>query len=37
MPDWIRRCALEEIVHSDFSALSEAALYPNLDKLHPRP
>jgi len=35
MPDWIRRCALEEILQSDFSALSEAALYRNLDKLHP--
>lgn len=35
MPDWMRRCALEEVLHSDFSALSEAALYRNLDKLHP--
>ena len=36
MPDWIRRCALEELLQSDFSILSEAALYRNLDKLHPR-
>jgi hypothetical protein len=36
MPDWMRRCALEELLHSDFSALSEAALYRNLDQLHPR-
>jgi Transposase DDE domain len=36
MPDWMRRCALEELLQSDFSTLSEAALYRNLDKLHPR-
>ena len=36
VPDWIRRCALEELLQSDFSILSEAALYRNLDKLHPR-
>src|SRR5260370_5726680 len=35
MPDWMRRCALEEILQSDFSTLSEDALYRNLDKLHP--
>ena len=36
MPDWMRRCALEELLQSDFSRLSEASLYRNLDKLHPR-
>lgn len=36
MPDWIRRCALEELLQSDFSTLSEASLYRNLDQLHPR-
>lgn len=36
MPDWIRRCALEEVLHSDFAALNDDALYRNLDQLHPR-
>jgi transposase len=36
MPDWIRRCALEEILQSDFSTLNDDALYRNLDKLHPQ-
>jgi Transposase DDE domain len=36
MPDWIRRCALAELLQSDFSTLSEASLYRNLDQLHPR-
>jgi transposase len=35
MPDWMRRCALEEVLQSDFSKLSDEALYRNLDKLHP--
>jgi transposase len=35
MPDWMRRSALEEVVHSDFSQLNDEALYRNLDKLHP--
>jgi transposase len=35
MPDWMRRSALEEVVHSDFSKLNDEALYRNLDKLHP--
>jgi len=35
MPDWMRRCALEEVVHSDFSKFCDEALYRNLDKLHP--
>ena len=36
MPDWMRRCALEEILQSDFSRLNDDALYRNLDRLHPR-
>jgi transposase len=36
MPDWMRRCALAELLQSDFSTLSDEALYRNLDKLHPR-
>mgnify|MGYP001241984865 CR=1 FL=1 len=36
MPDWIRRCALAELLQSDFSRLNDEALYRNLDKLHPR-
>ena len=35
MPDWIRRCAVEELLQSDFGRLSDEALYRNLDKLHP--
>jgi transposase len=35
MPDWIRRCAVEEFLQSDFGRLSDEALYRNLDKLHP--
>ena len=35
MPDWIRRCAVEEFLQGDFSRLSDEALYRNLDKLHP--
>jgi transposase len=35
MPDWMRRCALEEILQSNFSAVHDDALYRNLDKLHP--
>lgn len=35
MPDWMRRCALADLLHSDFSTLSDEALYRNLDKLHP--
>jgi hypothetical protein len=35
-PDWMRRCALEEILQSDFSRLNDDALYRNLDRLHPR-
>jgi len=35
MPDWIRRSGLAELLQSDFSRLSDEALYRNLDKLHP--
>lgn len=35
MPDWIRNTALSDIVVTDFSALSDEALYRNLDRLHP--
>jgi transposase len=35
MPDWIRRTALGDILEVDFSELSEASLYRNLDTLHP--
>jgi transposase len=36
MPDWVRRTALSDILHTDFSALDDDALYRNLDRLHPR-
>ncbi len=36
MPEWMRRCALEEILQTDFGGLAEDALYRNLDKLHPK-
>jgi len=36
MPDWIRRTALAEILGTDFTALSDEALYRNLDRLHPQ-
>src|SRR3989475_4353668 len=36
MPDWIRRTALADILGTDFSALSDEALYRNLDRLHPQ-
>ncbi|MGH8402258.1 MAG: IS1634 family transposase [Gammaproteobacteria bacterium] len=35
MPDWIERTALSDILGTDFSALSDEALYRNLDRLHP--
>jgi len=35
MPDWIRRTALGDILGTDFSELSEDALYRTLDRLHP--
>jgi hypothetical protein len=34
-PDWIRRTALADILGTDFTALSDEALYRNLDRLHP--
>ena len=36
MPDWIRRTALADILATDFSTLSDEALYRNLDRLHPQ-
>src|SRR2546425_5356393 len=36
MPDWIRRTALGDILGRDFTALSDEALYRNLDRLHPQ-
>jgi transposase len=36
MPDWIRRTALADILGIDFTALSDEALYRNLDRLHPQ-
>ncbi len=36
MPDWIRRTALADILRTDFRALSDEALYRNLDRLHPQ-
>jgi transposase len=36
MPDWMRRSALTDILHKDFSKLNDEALYRNLDKLHPQ-
>lgn len=36
MPDWIRRTALDAILATDFSTLSDEALYRNLDRLHPQ-
>jgi len=36
MPDWIRRTALADILDTDFTGLSDEALYRNLDRLHPQ-
>ena len=36
MPDWIRRTALADILGTDFTGLSDEALYRNLDRLHPQ-
>lgn len=36
MPEWIRRTALADILRTDFTALSDEALYRNLDRLHPQ-
>ena len=36
MPDWIRRTALADILGTDFTALSDEALYRNLDRVHPQ-
>jgi len=36
MPDWLRRTALGDILGTDFTALSDEALYRNLDRLYPQ-
>jgi transposase len=36
MPDWIRRTALADILHTSFDSLADEALYRNLDRLHPK-
>jgi len=36
MPDWVRRTALADLLHADFSLLNDEALYRNLDRLHPQ-
>jgi len=36
MPDWIRRTALGDILHTDVTALADDALYRTLDRLHPQ-
>ncbi|MGH9677845.1 MAG: IS1634 family transposase, partial [Candidatus Acidiferrum sp.] len=35
MPEWIERTALSDILGTNLSALSDEALYRNLDRLHP--
>jgi transposase len=35
MPDWMGRTALDDILGTKFSQLSDEALYRNLDRLHP--
>lgn len=35
MPDWMGRTALDDILGAELSALSDEALYRNLDRLHP--
>lgn len=36
MPGWVRRTALADLLHTDFRALNDEALYRNLDWLHPQ-
>ena len=36
MPAWMRRTALGELLGTDFTTLSQAALYRNMDRLHPK-
>jgi len=36
MPDWVRRTALADLLHTDFTVLNDDALYRNLDRLHPQ-
>lgn len=35
MPDWVRRTALSDLLHTDLSELDDERLYRNLDRLHP--
>ncbi len=36
MPDWVRRTALGDLLHIDFTVLNDDVLYRNLDRLHPQ-
>ncbi len=36
MPDWMRRTAVSDVLHTDMAALNDEALYRNLDRLHPK-
>src|SRR5712692_3346336 len=36
MPGWLQRTALADLLGTDFTALSDEALYRNLDRLHPQ-
>src|SRR5712691_7851437 len=36
MPDWMRRTALSDVLHTDVAAHDVEALYRNLDRLHPK-
>lgn len=36
MPDWMRRTAVSDVLHTDVAALNDEALYRNLDRLHPK-
>jgi transposase len=35
MPEWVQNTALSDVLRVDLSALSDTALYRNLDQLHP--
>jgi transposase len=35
MPEWIRRTALDDMLHTDFSSLDDDTLYRHMDALHP--
>ena len=36
MPEWMQQTALSDLLHTDFAALHDDALYRNLDRLHPK-